>query len=460
MTARNLLCLPLLLALLWAAPAQAALDFEWHISRQAAVSPLSVLNSFDTELINTGDQTDTYTITLQKNHPVDWVSSLCEGTTCYLPWITEIEVTLAPGDTASILVDMTALDFGTGTADVTITNGDSPAVAQSEVFTVLTVGPQTLVVASDDMGGHHAWYTAALTGAGKSNGVWHRQAMGSPTLDDLFNFSAVFWLAGNHSGALDDADRATLAAYVAGGGNLLVSGRDLAWENCDPGSPYYSAGTKAWYNAVLGADYAGTLGPSYAQVTGYTTLFFDIFGGNGANNAQNDFDTLGNVAGGVPCLFYALPDGNPAAIAGVFNNYVSGKTYTLGFGFEAAATQTDRDLLMGRILAWFFGEPVPASDDVPSLLTGPAVAVPNPFNPRTSLRFEIGGSGSVPVDVSVFDLRGRQVRRLFNGDLAPGPQNLNWDGRDDRQQDLPAGVYLARIRTSGPTRTVKMTLAK
>jgi hypothetical protein len=62
--------------------------------------------------------------------------------------------------------------------------------------------------------------------------------------------------------------------------------------------------------------------------------------------------------------------------------------------------------------------------------------------------------------VVVFDIRGRAVRRLFDGPLLPGPQQVIWNGRDDRGRNLGSGVYLARVLVGSEMRAVKMTLAK
>jgi len=86
--------------------------------------------------------------------------------------------------------------------------------------------------------------------------------------------------------------------------------------------------------------------------------------------------------------------------------------------------------------------------------------VPNPFNPRTVITYEVGGAASRPVAVTVHDLRGRVVRQLFAGAVAPGTQTLAWDGRDDAGRALAAGVYVARVQAGADRAAVKLTLAK
>ena len=77
-----------------------------------------------------------------------------------------------------------------------------------------------------------------------------------------------------------------------------------------------------------------------------------------------------------------------------------------------------------------------------------AYSHPNPFRARTELHFDLGESsgGGTPVDVSVYDVAGRLVRRLLTGSLSAGPHSVEWDGRDSSGRDSPSGVYMLRVR--------------
>ena len=105
------------------------------------------------------------------------------------------------------------------------------------------------------------------------------------------------------------------------------------------------------------------------------------------------------------------------------------------------------------------GPPSGAGDDVPALPAIPRLlAAPNPFNPRTELRFELADAGFVTLEV--FDLGGRRVRALASIDLPAGPQSWIWDGRDDAGRALPSGTFVGRLRTAAGTATVKMQLVR
>ncbi len=82
---------------------------------------------------------------------------------------------------------------------------------------------------------------------------------------------------------------------------------------------------------------------------------------------------------------------------------------------------------------------------------------PNPFNPFTTIRFELHKSQQI--ELQIFDLNGRLVRQLVKGTLPAGLHQVQWDGRDDRQKPLPSGSFFYRLSAEGQ-QTKKMLLIK
>lgn len=68
---------------------------------------------------------------------------------------------------------------------------------------------------------------------------------------------------------------------------------------------------------------------------------------------------------------------------------------------------------------------------------------PNPFSGTTTVRFDLPVASTV--DVSIFDLQGRHVHTLANGDFAAGFQSVVWDHRDDAGNSMRPSVYLCRL---------------
>ena len=85
-------------------------------------------------------------------------------------------------------------------------------------------------------------------------------------------------------------------------------------------------------------------------------------------------------------------------------------------------------------------------------------AYPNPFNPTTTLKYEIGSAG--PVSINLFDVSGRKIRSLYNGIQIPGQHEVRWDAKDDRGRSMSSGVYLFNVNVGGKTQTAKTLLLK
>ncbi|MBU0741769.1 hypothetical protein KKG45_02970 [bacterium] len=70
--------------------------------------------------------------------------------------------------------------------------------------------------------------------------------------------------------------------------------------------------------------------------------------------------------------------------------------------------------------------------------------VPNPFNPATTIAFDL--ARETRVELAVYDLSGGLVRRLMDGEtLDAGTRSLLWDGRDDAGRLVTTGIYLLRL---------------
>jgi flagellar hook assembly protein FlgD len=64
------------------------------------------------------------------------------------------------------------------------------------------------------------------------------------------------------------------------------------------------------------------------------------------------------------------------------------------------------------------------------------------------------------VKVTIYDVRGRLVRKLVDGEKEPGWYQVHWDGRNDRGQMVGSGVYLYRIEAGEFVSTKKMVLVR
>jgi hypothetical protein len=83
---------------------------------------------------------------------------------------------------------------------------------------------------------------------------------------------------------------------------------------------------------------------------------------------------------------------------------------------------------------------------------------PNPFNPSTTIAFELPEAS--PVELSVFDARGAHVVTLVEGVRAAGPHEISWNGHNTEGRAVGSGVYFYRLRAGSRSATRKMVLLK
>lgn len=83
---------------------------------------------------------------------------------------------------------------------------------------------------------------------------------------------------------------------------------------------------------------------------------------------------------------------------------------------------------------------------------------PNPFNSSTIIKFIMPDEGLVSIDV--FDIVGRKVASVFNGNAQSGTNSVIWNGKDNSGQMAASGVYFYRITADGKTSAKKMTFIK
>lgn len=83
---------------------------------------------------------------------------------------------------------------------------------------------------------------------------------------------------------------------------------------------------------------------------------------------------------------------------------------------------------------------------------------PNPFNPETTLRFQLPKRGAV--ELAIYDAAGQRVRALLGGELAAGAYTAVWDGRDQAGHEVASGTYFARLRAGSRMQVRKMTLLR
>ena len=110
-------------------------------------------------------------------------------------------------------------------------------------------------------------------------------------------------------------------------------------------------------------------------------------------------------------------------------------------------------------IAWYEQEgSVSIIEDVIPLTYSLYNAYPNPFNPVTTLSYDLPEDGIV--NITIYDIVGRQIKALLNSPQTAGHRSIQWNATNNAGQQVPAGVYLYSIETANFRQTKKMVLLK
>lgn len=84
---------------------------------------------------------------------------------------------------------------------------------------------------------------------------------------------------------------------------------------------------------------------------------------------------------------------------------------------------------------------------------------PNPFNPRTTLAFDLP-QAAPQVSLRLYDLHGRLITALIDGPLPAGRHGVVWNGADDAGRAVASGVYVSVLETPLGRASGKLTLVR
>jgi hypothetical protein len=157
------------------------------------------------------------------------------------------------------------------------------------------------------------------------------------------------------------------------------------------------------------------------------------------------------------------PDPCPRDLPSVVSAIISEWGAALRWGFGVPDNASIPRLTRAVDLAACEGTWNPSSE-VEDANAGPFVSrlnanAPNPFNPRTVIRYSLAQAG--PVEIAIFDVNGRRVRQLVeSGRMSAGPHEAVWDGANDRGNRVGSGIYWTQMRAGDYVSTRKMVVLK
>ena len=164
-------------------------------------------------------------------------------------------------------------------------------------------------------------------------------------------------------------------------------------------------------------------------------------------------------------LVFGAASGYAGPLGSVFmtRDFVDYETYTYDLPQSARSVN---DLWVHD--GWLFksgGTVTKYRAELPDVTAAPAAAFaaaiaahPNPFNPKTTIRFGLAEPG--PVELALFDIEGRRVATLIDGHREAGEHRVEWSGTNAAGEALPSGVYLARVSGANTHSTTKLVLVE
>lgn len=350
----------------------------------------------------------------------------------------------------------------------TLAVGGSPLAAQVQAFTqpantlattVTSDAGGAFTVPSLDYGSYRLVFSAPGYAPVQKTVTLDAAVVGVPTVY-LPHAVAVTAFATNFDGGATTGWTGTWALGAPGAGST-------AWAMTDSPTGNYAASTTKYCTMSAGADLSGLVSGTVSWQAKWTL------------EANYDGVQLQVSVGGGAWTPVATSRTQPGSGIGV---QTSGQPWYEGTQAAWVTESVDLGPWLGQANVrfqfllrsdtsqqydgyWFDQFAIEGAAVVPFSGTGdlpPATRLagvqPNPFNPSTTVHFELAHAAKTLV--RVYDLSGRLVRTLVDGPCAAGPQEVLWDGRDGGGQPAASGVYLVRLSADGVEQSTKASLVK
>jgi len=105
-------------------------------------------------------------------------------------------------------------------------------------------------------------------------------------------------------------------------------------------------------------------------------------------------------------------------------------------------------------------DPAGAGEEPVPLVTALKSNYPNPFNPSTTISFELNAENIENIEIEIFNLKGQKVKILVNEKLDAGTHHVIWNGKDENGKPVSSGVYFYQMKAGKFVSTKKMILMK
>ena len=275
---------------------------------------------------------------------------------------------------------------------------------------------------------------------------------------DLTNYDAVFWNLGDESTAdetFNEVEQNFVKRYLQQGGNLFISGSEIAWDLDNLGSTTDRNFIRNYLKVSYVQDDAGSYEVHGQTNTVFENLVLNYDNGNYGVYEENYPDAFSTTGGGAVALRYA----NNLIAAVHFSGMVPGGSepahvFMMGFPFETIYDDWQKISLAGMVLSDFgFNVQLSGQELITPIQFSLLRNYPNPFNNSTTFQFTIPSSGNVKINV--YNLLGQVVAIPLNEIRGPGLNTAYFSGNA-----LASGMYIYGIKWEDRTAQSKFLLVK
>jgi len=85
---------------------------------------------------------------------------------------------------------------------------------------------------------------------------------------------------------------------------------------------------------------------------------------------------------------------------------------------------------------------------------------PNPFNPQTTISFQLNNTSPLEVRLLIYDLLGKNIKTLVNNKLSAGSYQVKWDGLNSNGKQVISGIYYYELQVGNQKLVKKMSLVR
>ena len=256
---------------------------------------------------------------------------------------------------------------------------------------------------------------------------------------DMDDYAWTVYASGQNASTLDEAEQALFTDYLSDplvGHDLLVSGQHI--DEDIAGTDFFAQ----TLNAGVGEGVSTTkrVYGVHGDLAGTSMI---LLGAGGANNQDVPVSEIVPLEG-AEALFL---DNSQTYCTGLIAGWGENRVVYCNFALEAASgasTSLDTGEMLATLVPVYLLNGVSVEENGPVRPAGSRLAGvwPNPFNPTTTVAFELARAGRV--QLTVYNLLGQPVATLVDGPLAAGEHRSVFDAGS-----LPSGLYLARLAVDG-----------